>query len=50
MKHFAGPVPAVPAADVRHRDHQPLRAPLSLSLRLFGNMMAGHILLAISSS
>ena len=47
LKHFAGRCPGAGAADVPHRDHQPLARPLSLSLRLFGNMVAGHILLAI---
>ncbi|HUG37570.1 MAG TPA: F0F1 ATP synthase subunit A [Candidatus Limnocylindrales bacterium] len=47
LKHFAGPVPALaplmfPIEIVSH-----LARALSLSLRLFGNMAAGHILLAI---
>jgi len=47
MKHFAGPVPALaplmfPIEIVSH-----FARALSLSLRLFGNMAAGHILLAI---
>ena len=46
-KHFMGPVPAlaplmVPIELVSH-----LARPLSLSLRLFGNMTGGHILLAV---
>ena len=48
LKHFAGPVPAVlkPLMFVIEIISHCAR-PLSLSLRLFGNMMAGHILLAI---
>src|SRR6266481_4601372 len=48
MKHFAGPVPTVlkPLMFVIEIISHCAR-PLSLSLRLFGNMMAGHILLAI---
>jgi len=47
LKHFCGPVPALawlmfPIEVVSH-----LARVLSLSLRLFGNMFAGHILLAI---
>jgi len=47
LKHFFGPVPALawlmfPIEVVSH-----LARVLSLSLRLFGNMFAGHILLAI---
>lgn len=47
FKHFMGPVPAlaplmVPIELVSH-----LARPLSLSLRLFGNMTGGHILLAV---
>ena len=46
-KHFMGPVPAlaplmIPIEIVSH-----IARPLSLSLRLFGNMTGGHILLAI---
>src|SRR4029453_10138539 len=46
MKHFAGPVPTVlkPLMFVIEIISHCAR-PLSLSLRLFGNMMAGHILL-----
>jgi F-type H+-transporting ATPase subunit a len=48
LKHFAGPVP-VPLMPlmfvIEVISH--LARPLSLSLRLFGNMTAGHILLAI---
>ena len=48
LKHFAGPVPAAlkPLMFVIEIISH-LARPLSLSLRLFGNMMAGHILLAI---
>jgi len=47
LKHFMGPVPwlaplMVPIEVISH-----LARPLSLSLRLFGNMVGGHILLAI---
>ena len=47
LKHFCGPVPALaplmfPIEIVSH-----FARALSLSLRLFGNMAAGHILLAI---
>jgi F-type H+-transporting ATPase subunit a len=48
LKHFAGPVPGPlkPLMFVIEIISH-LARPLSLSLRLFGNMMAGHILLAI---
>lgn len=48
LKHFAGPVPAVlkPLMFVIEVISH-LARPLSLSLRLFGNMVGGHILLAI---
>ncbi|PYO00471.1 MAG: ATP synthase F0 subunit A [Candidatus Rokuibacteriota bacterium] len=47
FKHFMGPVPALaplmfPIEVISH-----FARPLSLSLRLFGNMTGGHILLAI---
>ncbi len=47
VKHFMGPVPwlaplMIPIELISH-----LARPLSLSLRLFGNMTGGHILLAI---
>src|SRR5499433_1202784 len=47
LKHFAGPVPLAlkPLMFVIEIISHCAR-PLSLSLRLFGNMMAGHILLA----
>jgi F-type H+-transporting ATPase subunit a len=48
LKHFAGPVPALlkPLMFVIEVISH-LARPLSLSLRLFGNMVGGHILLAI---
>jgi F-type H+-transporting ATPase subunit a len=48
LKHFAGPVPTLikPLMFVIEIISHCAR-PLSLSLRLFGNMMAGHILLVI---
>src|SRR5262245_25404604 len=48
LKHFAGPVPLAlkPLMFIIEIISHCAR-PLSLSLRLFGNMMAGHILLAI---
>jgi F-type H+-transporting ATPase subunit a len=48
LKHFAGPVPTAlkPLMFVIEVISHCAR-PLSLSLRLFGNMMAGHILIAI---
>jgi len=48
LKHFAGPVPTAlkPLMFIIEIISHCAR-PLSLSLRLFGNMMAGHILLAI---
>lgn len=47
LRHFAGPVPwlaplMVPIELISH-----LARPLSLSVRLFGNMMGGHILLSM---
>jgi len=48
LKHFAGPAPwwlvplMVPIEVISH-----LARPLSLTLRLFGNMLGGHILLGI---
>jgi F-type H+-transporting ATPase subunit a len=48
LKHFAGPMPwlapiMVPIEVISH-----LARPLSLSLRLFGNMLGGHILLSVA--
>jgi F-type H+-transporting ATPase subunit a len=48
LKHFMGPVPwwlKGPMFVIEMISH--LARPLSLSLRLFGNMLGGHILLAI---
>lgn len=48
LKHFAGPVPtALKPLMFLIEIISHCARPLSLSLRLFGNMMAGHILLAI---
>ena len=48
LKHFAGPVPlALKPLMFVIEIISHLARPLSLSLRLFGNMMAGHILIAI---
>ena len=46
-KHFAGPVPALAPLMVPIEIFSHLARPLSLSLRLFGNMTGGHILLAV---
>lgn len=47
LKHFMGPVPALAPLMVPIELISHLARPLSLSLRLFGNMTGGHILLAI---
>ena len=47
MKHFMGPVPALAPLMVPIELISHLARPLSLTLRLFGNMLGGHILLAI---
>jgi F-type H+-transporting ATPase subunit a len=47
LKHFMGPVPALAPLMVPIELISHLARPLSLSLRLFGNMFGGHILLAI---
>ena len=47
MKHFMGPVPALAPLMVPIELISHLARPLSLTLRLFGNMVGGHILLAI---
>jgi F-type H+-transporting ATPase subunit a len=47
MKHFMGPVPALAPLMVPIELISHLARPLSLTLRLFGNMTGGHILLAI---
>jgi F-type H+-transporting ATPase subunit a len=46
-KHFMGPVPALAPLMIPIEIISHLARPLSLSLRLFGNMTGGHILLAI---
>lgn len=47
VKHFMGPVPALAPLMVPIEFFSHLARPLSLSLRLFGNMTGGHILLAV---
>ena len=47
LKHFMGPVPALAPLMVPIEVISHLARPLSLTLRLFGNMFGGHILLAI---
>jgi F-type H+-transporting ATPase subunit a len=47
LKHFMGPVPALAPLMIPIETISHLARPLSLSLRLFGNMTGGHILLAI---
>jgi F-type H+-transporting ATPase subunit a len=47
LKHFMGPVPALAPLMIPIELISHLARPLSLSLRLFGNMTGGHILLAI---
>ncbi len=47
LKHFMGPVPALAPLMVPIEFFSHLARPLSLSLRLFGNMTGGHILLAV---
>jgi F-type H+-transporting ATPase subunit a len=46
-RHFMGPVPALAPLMIPIEVISHLARPLSLSLRLFGNMTGGHILLAI---
>jgi F-type H+-transporting ATPase subunit a len=46
-KHFMGPVPALAPLMIPIELISHLARPLSLTLRLFGNMVGGHILLAI---
>jgi F-type H+-transporting ATPase subunit a len=46
-KHFMGPVPALAPLMIPIEVISHLARPLSLTLRLFGNMVGGHILLAI---
>lgn len=47
LKHFAGPMPAIAPLMVPIEVISHLARPLSLTLRLFGNMLGGHILLSI---
>ena len=47
FKHFMGPVPLLAPLMIPIELISHLARPLSLSLRLFGNMTGGHILLAI---
>jgi F-type H+-transporting ATPase subunit a len=47
LKHFMGPVPALAPLMIPIETISHLARPLSLTLRLFGNMVGGHILLAI---
>jgi F-type H+-transporting ATPase subunit a len=47
LKHFMGPQPALAPLMVPIEIISHLARPLSLTLRLFGNMVGGHILLAI---
>jgi len=47
LRHFMGPVPALAPLMIPIELISHLARPLSLSLRLFGNMTGGHILLAI---
>ena len=47
LKHFAGPMPALAPLMVPIELISHLARPLSLTLRLFGNLLGGHILLSI---
>jgi F-type H+-transporting ATPase subunit a len=47
LRHFAGPMPALAPLMVPIELISHLARPLSLTLRLFGNMLGGHILLSI---
>ena len=47
LKHFMGPVPALAPLMIPIEVISHLARPLSLTLRLFGNMTGGHILLAV---
>jgi F-type H+-transporting ATPase subunit a len=47
LKHFMGPVPALAPLMIPIELISHLARPLSLTLRLFGNMFGGHVLLAI---
>lgn len=46
LKHFAGPMPALAPLMVPIELISHLARPLSLTVRLFGNMLGGHILLS----
>ena len=47
LKHFTGPVPALAPLMVPIEIISHLSRPLSLSVRLFGNISGGHIVLAV---
>jgi F-type H+-transporting ATPase subunit a len=47
LRHFAGPMPALAPLMIPIEVISHLARPLSLTLRLFGNMLGGHILLSI---
>ncbi len=47
LRHFAGPMPALAPLMVPIELISHFARPLSLTLRLFGNMLGGHILLSI---
>jgi F-type H+-transporting ATPase subunit a len=47
LKHFAGPMPAIAPLMIPIELISHLARPLSLTLRLFGNMLGGQILLSI---
>jgi F-type H+-transporting ATPase subunit a len=47
LKHFMGPVPALAPLMIPIEVISHFARPLSLTLRLFGNMLGGHILLSI---
>ncbi|MCI0371933.1 MAG: F0F1 ATP synthase subunit A, partial [candidate division NC10 bacterium] len=46
LKHFAGPLPALAPLMIPIELISHLARPLSLTIRLFGNMLGGHILLS----
>ena len=47
LRHFTGPMPALAPLMVPIEVISHFARPLSLTLRLFGNMLGGHILLSI---
>lgn len=47
LRHFAGPMPVLAPLMIPIEVISHLARPLSLTLRLFGNMLGGHILLSI---